>query len=393
MSKVVAAAIAGALTLTTAGGLTVAKVMDRADVTISVDGVSQQVKVRPGSVDQALKAQGISVGSHDTVQPALSTKVADGTYIAVNYGRKVNLDVDGTGSSRWTTARTVSAVLQQLNLDNPKNIVSVSRSAQIPRKGLNLAVSVARDVTVTAAGKTTKVTTPGTVADALDAAGVKYDSNDISKPGLGTALTEGMSIAWTKVDVKNSTKKVSVAYSKTSVDTSKLTKGDTKITTKGVDGVNQETWVMTYHDGKLVSQKRTAVKKVKAPVTQVTEVGTKAPAASSSSSSSSGSSSSGGSPVTGGTTCTASTYGANDGTAGGPTASGETFDPSQMTAASKTLPLGSTIRVTNVANGQTVTVRINDRGPYVGGRCLDLSTAAMNAIAPGEGLVTVRYSS
>ena len=96
-------------------------------------------------------------------------------------------------------------------------------------------------------------------------------------------------------------------------------------------------------------------------------------------------------PVTGGTTCQASTYGAGDGTAGGPTASGETFDPSKLTAASRTLPLGSTIRVTNVSNGKTVSVRINDRGPYVGGRCLDLSTAAMNAIAPGAGLVTVRY--
>lgn len=88
----------------------------------------------------------------------------------------------------------------------------------------------------------------------------------------------------------------------------------------------------------------------------------------------------------------ASTYGEGDGTAGGPTASGETFDPSALTAASRTLPLGSTIRVTNVNNGRTVTVRINDRGPYVGGRCLDLSTAAMNVIAPGQGLVTVRYS-
>lgn len=401
MSKVVAAAVAGAITLTTAGGLTVAKVLDREDVTISLDGVSQQVKVKPGTVGQALAAQGITVGSHDSVQPGVSTKVTDGTLIAVNYGRKVILDIDGKPTTRWTTARTVAGVLQQLDLDNPKNIVSMSRSAGISRQGLNLDVATAKNVTVKAQGKTYKVTTPGTVAEALKAAGISYDSNDISSPGLGSALTNGMSIDWTKVDSKSTVKKVSVGFDKKSVKTNSLTKGDTKVTTKGVDGVKEETWVMTYHDGKLVSSKMTASKQVKAPVTQVTQVGTKAPAVTSSSSSksSSGSSSSSSSssasssnPVSGGTTCQASTYGAGDGTAGGPTASGETFDPSRMTAASKTLPLGSTIRVTNVSNGRTVTVRINDRGPYVGGRCLDLSTAAMNAIAPGEGLVMVRYA-
>ncbi len=400
MSKVVAAAVAGAITLTTAGGLTVAKVLDREDVTISLDGVSQQVKVKPGTVGQALAAQGITVGSHDSVQPGVSTKVTDGTLIAVNYGRKVILDIDGKPTTRWTTARTVAGVLQQLDLDNPKNIVSMSRSAGISRQGLNLDVATAKNVTVKAQGKTYKVTTPGTVAEALKAAGISYDSNDISSPGLGSALTNGMSIDWTKVDSKSTVKKVSVGFDKKSVKTNSLTKGDTKVTTKGVDGVKEETWVMTYHDGKLVSSKMTSSKQVKAPVTEVTQVGTKAPAVTSSSSSSSGSASSSSSsssasssnPVSGGTTCQASTYGAGDGTAGGPTASGETFDPSRMTAASKTLPLGSTIRVTNVSNGRTVTVRINDRGPYVGGRCLDLSTAAMNAIAPGEGLVMVRYA-
>ncbi|MEU8141422.1 septal ring lytic transglycosylase RlpA family protein [Nonomuraea sp. NPDC048901] len=74
------------------------------------------------------------------------------------------------------------------------------------------------------------------------------------------------------------------------------------------------------------------------------------------------------------------------------TASGERFDPSAMTAAHKTLPLGSKVRVTNPANGDSVTVRINDRGPYVGGRCLDLSAAAFSAIGDtGSGVMRVKY--
>ena len=58
------------------------------------------------------------------------------------------------------------------------------------------------------------------------------------------------------------------------------------------------------------------------------------------------------------------------------TSSGERFDPNAMTAASKTLPLGSHVVVTNPQNGKSVTVRINDRGPLRRGRNLDLSKAA-----------------
>jgi len=61
---------------------------------------------------------------------------------------------------------------------------------------------------------------------------------------------------------------------------------------------------------------------------------------------------------------------------GRPTASGELFDPSQMTAAHKTLAFGTRVRVTHLGNGRSVIVRINDRGPFTGGRVIDLSEAA-----------------
>ncbi len=58
------------------------------------------------------------------------------------------------------------------------------------------------------------------------------------------------------------------------------------------------------------------------------------------------------------------------------TASGEVYDMNQMTAAHKTLPFGTIVRVKNLKNGKTVQVRINDRGPFVKGRIIDLSQAA-----------------
>lgn len=66
--------------------------------------------------------------------------------------------------------------------------------------------------------------------------------------------------------------------------------------------------------------------------------------------------------------------------AGNRTASGEIFDPSRLTAAHRTLPLGSEVRVTNAGNGRSVVVTINDRGPFHGNRVIDLSTAAASAI-------------
>jgi rare lipoprotein A len=70
----------------------------------------------------------------------------------------------------------------------------------------------------------------------------------------------------------------------------------------------------------------------------------------------------------------ASYYGARF--AGRPTASGEIFDPAQLTAAHRKLPMGSVVRVTDKATGKSVVVRINDRGPYVGDRIIDISRAA-----------------
>jgi rare lipoprotein A len=89
------------------------------------------------------------------------------------------------------------------------------------------------------------------------------------------------------------------------------------------------------------------------------------------------------------------------------TANGEIYDMEALTAAHRTLPLGTVVRVTNVMNGKQTRVRINDRGPYVNGRILDLSHAAageldmvkdgitpvqLEVIGYDEGLVHTRHT-
>jgi rare lipoprotein A len=73
------------------------------------------------------------------------------------------------------------------------------------------------------------------------------------------------------------------------------------------------------------------------------------------------------------------------------TASGETFNTGALTAAHKSLPFGARVRVVNAKTGRSVVVRINDRGPFIRGRVIDLSKAAARAIGM-DGIAPVRLA-
>jgi rare lipoprotein A len=72
------------------------------------------------------------------------------------------------------------------------------------------------------------------------------------------------------------------------------------------------------------------------------------------------------------------------------TASGEDFDMFEFTAAHRTLPLGTFVKVTNLKNGKWIVVRVNDRGPYVGNRIMDLSYSAARMLNFRDGVERVR---
>lgn len=75
------------------------------------------------------------------------------------------------------------------------------------------------------------------------------------------------------------------------------------------------------------------------------------------------------------------------------TASGERFNPGGMTAAHRTLPFGTKVRVTNLRNGRSVVVRINDRGPFIRGRIIDVSRGAASELGfIGNGITKVQLA-
>jgi rare lipoprotein A len=90
-------------------------------------------------------------------------------------------------------------------------------------------------------------------------------------------------------------------------------------------------------------------------------------------------------PAASAETCKASYY-----SGGGTTASGEKFNPNALTAAHKTLRFNTKVKVTNRSNGKSVVVRINDRGPFIKGRCVDLTPRGFKALAPlSQGVINV----
>ncbi|MHA6512131.1 transglycosylase family protein [Tessaracoccus sp. Z1128] len=290
-----AAAGGCALALVTAAG--VATALHKNDVTLVVDGVSRTIAVREDTVAEVLQLEDISLGQHDVVLPGPDTEVSDDMEISVAFGRELEVTVDGEKRTVWTTARTVGQALAMLNLGATDSKLSTSRSTAITREGLTMQVATAKDVTLTVAGTPAPLTVAGTVADALALAGVKPDADDKVTPAAGTALEDGLAISVIDVEVKQASKDVSIAFEKTSVKSDKLTKGTSRITTKGVEGLARETYTEVYEDGVLKSSTLDERVVSRQPVSQVTTVGTKVvapkPVARTSSSSSSSTSSSG----------------------------------------------------------------------------------------------------
>lgn len=94
MRKIIPVVAAGATVLAVAGS-TFAYAALNNDVTLAVDGQTSEVATMSRTVRDVLASEGITVGAHDVVAPALDSAVGDGTKIAVQYGRQVNVTVDG----------------------------------------------------------------------------------------------------------------------------------------------------------------------------------------------------------------------------------------------------------------------------------------------------------
>lgn len=391
-------------------------------VDMNVYGKQSSVRLLSGTVGDALEGQGVSLKPTDMVTPSVKTPLTESTRIIVRHRYPVTITVDGKATTKLTTATTVGGALKGFELPADATITPAP-TTKLSAKPNDITVTTTKKVTFTGQnGQSDFAVSEPTVAEAAAAHLSDIQPTDRYYDAAGAAIdpatpvTDGMVVRVERVRESDVTSTQPIDFAtKTTQDDSKPA-GTTTVQTEGVQGSEDVVTHTTTVDGKVVDQKVIDKKVTKEPVDKVIVKGThrdtpaatptasatpdatpstKAAPASPSSSpapTKSAAADDGGTASGPSTTCTASFYGRGDGTDGGPTASGEAFNAEAMTAAHKTLPLGSRIRVTNTATGKSVVVRINDRGPYVSGRCLDLSAGAFDAIgSTGSGTMTVSY--
>jgi uncharacterized protein YabE (DUF348 family) len=326
------------------------------EVTLIVDQSSRSVDTFAGTVGDLLTEQGVPIDEHDEVQPSLNASLADGMQVEVLLAKQITLSLNGTQRIVHVTGETVDDVLEQINLRSGRSAeVFPSRGASV-EDGDMIVYREAVHVRVAAGGETREVITNELdVAGLLDNLGIIVNGQDEVSPPVTRALSPGMLIRVVQVETKRVVEQQEVAFATEVQKSNEYTQGFTKVIRAGVPGLVSRTFQVRLEDGREVARTLLDSRPIRTPVKQLVVEGTRPP------SSESG---------------IASWY-HRDG----------------LVAAHKTLPFGTEVHVTNVANGRTVTVIINDRGPYIGGRIIDLSDDAFARLAPlGVGTVNVRIT-
>ncbi len=277
MRKIFPVVFSGTTALAVAAATAGFAVADK-EVTLTLDGQGQQLSTMATTVGGFLESEGIEISPRDVVAPTPETKLTDGSQVAVRFGRRVTFTIDGQPQTIWTTATSVDQAMDALIVDTEGADMSTSRSASIPRDGLDITIATAKTVIIKVAGKDKRVTVTGlTVADALAAAKIKVDSDDKLSAAPTAALKDGAKLRYVRVDVKTKKKKKSVGYDTVRKKSKTLERGKTKVDSPGVTGSRTLTYRIVRHDGKIVSVKRIDSDLTKKPKDRVVLVGTKEP--------------------------------------------------------------------------------------------------------------------
>jgi len=257
------------------------------DLTLTVDGTTTALRVTGDTVAQVLAEEGVSVDSQDFVTPGLDSAVHNGEQIEVSHARTLTATIDGETRTYVTTATTVGNALLMLGVNPSSAQISLPPQTEITQAA-QVTVETQNMVSLRVDGSTYYFeTTADTVGDLLAARGVTLGSLDRVTPSADTAITSDMAVVVQRVTTQQKTTTVAVSFTIKSTNTSAITKGTTKVVTKGVDGEATQVWNVTMVDGVAESQTLVSQTTTKQPVTQVQQVGTgvKAPASSAASTS------------------------------------------------------------------------------------------------------------
>ncbi|SEF16961.1 Uncharacterized conserved protein YabE, contains G5 and tandem DUF348 domains [Jiangella alba] len=249
-------------------------------VALTIDGQTETVHTFGSSVEDVLDERDIELSARDEVIPSLDSDIEDGTEISVRYARQITVTIDGEEQQIWTTALSVDEALSDLDIRADGADVSVARSQEIGRGGLDFEVRTPKEITVTADGATNPVTTTGlTVAEALTEAGITLGELDLVEPAADAALADALAVTVRRVTVETATVTEAVPFEVTEQEDDSLEKGSESVETEGKAGTLERVVQNTYIDGELSTTDVLSEEVVAAPVDQVVLIGTKEPPA------------------------------------------------------------------------------------------------------------------
>jgi uncharacterized protein YabE (DUF348 family) len=340
--------------LTTAGAtlLRIAK-----EITLVVDGRPRVVGTMASSVAGLLDQEEISLGAHDRVLPFPDASLSEGMEVRVLLAKEITLLLDGAQRTVWVTGdKDVRDVLEQVNIRAGRHAyLEPSRGASVA-DGDVIVYKPAVDVRLTVGGKSREVITNAEdVGLLLNDLGVDVGPQDIVEPRLRTPLEAGTEVRVVRVVEKEIAEELPIGYPTEIRKTDDLMLGIRRVEREGAPGLLRKRFEIRLEDGKEVERRLTGTEVVREPVSRVVVEGTRPPHVQ---------------------TGVASWY-----------------HRVGMVAAHRTLPFGTQVKVTNVSTGRSVVVVINDRGPYIGGRIIDLSDDAYAKLAAlGSGTIQVRIA-
>ncbi len=316
-------------------------------VTLADEGRVKTVQTFAPTVGQALVRLGVEVGPDDRVLPGSRAEL--GPRIEVRRAKDVVLVLNGQRKVERVTGRTVGQILSELAVE-PEGAYLNPGLETVMSNGDEIIIAQPGEVTVEHDGVAQPVVTNVlTAGGLLRQLGIVLGPHDRVEPSIVTQPVAGSVIKVVRVNEAIEKTHSPIPFKKVSEKSDSLELGLKKVKTNGADGVLARKYKVLYEDGRVKSRTFVGKEIVRQPRDEVTLIGTKKSVLKASSHTQSGKAS--------------------------------WYSYPGLSAAHRTLPMGTVVRVTNTANGRQVTVTIRDRGPYVEGRIIDLSDTAFSEIA------------
>ncbi len=339
-------------------GPTVAFAAER-DVVLDLEGTVRTVQTYAADATDLLERKGLKADKADLLTAGA---LKDGGTVTYRKAKSVRLVLDGERKTVVARGLTVGQAVKDLGLvPGPEDLMHPPASTKL-RSGLSIYVRNAIHAKLRVDGALRDVVSSAdTVENLIKQAGVAAGPNDYIFPAKQTEPTDGMWVRVVRVRRVVEAKNIRVPYRVVTQRDSAMDSGVRKVVQQGSEGLKVQRFSILLEDGRRVQTRMTEEKVLRSARDHIVRVGSREPS--------------------------------YKGGGGKQSGVASWFQADGLVAAHRSLPLGSVVKVT-AENGKSVTVRINQRGPFVDGRVIDLSDDAFQRLAPlGAGTVKVTIQS